>query len=170
MWWKLGRDKKGVRRLGFQTSGCYTHQPSPPRGKPPRPHWPHQVSGPRRPCRGGGRDRTSRDKGGGASPRRLGWGHPRRCRARPRSHRAPCRGHATPRCPPRPRIRRDDEAVSASARERRRRTVLLSQTTPPARAAVGKGGAPADGPPFCRSGSRASAVRPFPMGRRRESE
>jgi hypothetical protein len=70
----------------------------------------------------------------------------------------------------RPHIREDDEAGSASARGRRRRMVLRSQTTIPAHVAVGKGGARADGPLCCRLGSRAPAVRPFPMGRRRESE
>jgi hypothetical protein len=86
------------------------------------------------------------------------------CRGAPGSRRAArTRGRASP-------FREDGEAVSASAHGRRhRQTVSLSPTMTPARVAVERGGAPPDVPPCCRSGSRASTVRPFRMGRRRES-
>jgi hypothetical protein len=86
------------------------------------------------------------------------------CRGAPGSRRAArTRGRASP-------FREDGEAVSASAHGcRHRQTVSLSPTMTPARVAVERGGAPADVPPCCRSGSRASTVRPFRMGRRRES-
>jgi hypothetical protein len=91
-------------------------------------------------------------------------GEPRAAGARQGAARGACtRGRASP-------FREDDEAVSASAhRHRHRRTVSLLPTTTPARVAVERGGAPADVPPCCRSGSRASTVRPFRMGRHRES-
>jgi hypothetical protein len=145
--------------------GASPHRPC--QGWVPRPCRPLRALGEADPRRPGAKPAPAMPVVG-ASPCRPG--RPRGCRARPRPHIAPCRGRATPRCPPRPRIKRDGEAVSASVRECRRWTVLLSQTTTPTRAAVGKGGAPADRPPYWHSGSRASAVRPFPMGRHWESE
>jgi hypothetical protein len=101
--------------------------------------------------------------GQGESP----WALPRPRRLLPgRSTRA---GPSTP-WPSEATLMEDDEAASASAHGRRRRTVLRLQTTTPEHLAVGKGGARADGPLCCRLGSRAPAVRPFRMGRRRESE
>jgi hypothetical protein len=130
----------------------------------------------RGPCRGraaccrGGQSRAGQGKpprslprpsrllpGAGEQPRRLLPG---------RSTRA---GPSTP-WPSEATLMEDDEAASASAHGRRRRTVLRLQTTTPEHLAVGKGGARADGPLCCRLGSRAPAVRPFRMGRRRESE
>jgi hypothetical protein len=118
-----------------------------------------------------------------ASHRAAAEAGPRACEAAPRaalvgelgraSHRVVATSAAQSRARrgrARPQIRENDEAGSASARGRRRRTVLRLQTTTPAHVVAGKGGARADGPLCCRLGSRAPSVRPFRMGRRRESE
>jgi hypothetical protein len=115
--------------------------------------------------------------GAGEQPRRLLPGRASRAgqgeapRALPRPRRLlPGRSTRAGPSTRRATLMEDDEAASASAHGRRRRTVLRLQTTTSEHLAVGKGGAQADGPLCCRLGSRAPAVRPYRMGRRRESE